>query len=104
MAMSRSVLKLERKVSGWVDRNRAYKVIMNGMERAELRPGEVKTVEVDPGEVEIFLKIDWCSSRMIRLDVEPESEVWLCCWPRYWATALYGITFGRNSYMRLEVK
>jgi hypothetical protein len=97
-------LYLERASNRWVDSLRAYEVIVNGEKRDEIREGEKKTIEVDPGRVEIFLKINWCKSRSVTLDLASDSQAQFYCRPRNPLTALYGVTFGRNNYMRLEVQ
>lgn len=97
-------LHLERAPGGWADSLRAYEVIVNEEKRAELHPGEKITVEVSPGQVEIYLRLDSGRSRLIRLDAEPGSAVRLCARPRSAVTALYRATLGRRNYMRLEVQ
>jgi hypothetical protein len=42
----------------------------------------------------IFLRIDWCSSRSLKLDPEAGSTARLSRGPRGTATGLYGITVG----------
>lgn len=87
---------------GYRDRYRSYEVIVNGSKRAVLWRGDSEKIEIDPGAVEVYVKIDWCKSRTLVLSLEPGSEARLRCRPRSALTALYGITFGRNSYIRLE--
>jgi hypothetical protein len=97
-------LYLERAPGGWADSLRAYEVIVNEEKRAELRPGEKTTIEVDSGKVDVYLRLDSGRSRSITLNLEPGSEVRLFCQPRSALTALYRATLGRNNYMRLEVQ
>lgn len=97
-------LHLERAPGCWADSLRAYEVILNEEKRAELRPGEKRTIEVDPGQVEIYLRLDYARSRSIALRLEQGSEVRLFCRPRSALTPLYRATLGRNNYMRLEVR
>ena len=98
-----ATLILERTLGGWRDRYRSYEVIVNGRLRGELARGEQRSFEVEAGEVEVYLKIDWCKSRAVRLIVNQGSGVRLECQPRNILTALYGITFGRNNYIRLDL-
>jgi len=95
-------LVIERSPKGWVDRFRAYEIVVNGQVRGELRPGETREVSVEPGEAGIFLRIDWCKSRTLRVHASSESETRLTCRPRSIWTAIYGITFGRGNYVQLE--
>jgi hypothetical protein len=95
-------LYIERTLHGYVDRWRSYEVIVNGKPRGELGRGEATMIEVDPGEVEMYMKIDWCRSRILRMTLDPGAEIRLLCRPRSIFTAFYGITFGRNNYVQLE--
>jgi hypothetical protein len=97
-----AAIRLTRDPGGWVDRLRAYQVVVNGQVRAELRAGEYCVVDVEPGPAEVFLRLDFGKSQTIRLDVPDGLEEHLRCRARSWLTALYGISFGRNRYMRLE--
>lgn len=101
--MQGAKVHIERSDSGWVDRARAYDVIINQELRGKLKRGDQTEIDVRPGQQSIYLKIDWCRSRILRVDVEPGSSVWLRCQPRNPLTAIYGITFGRKNYVRLEI-
>ena len=52
--------------SGYVDRIRAYRVVVDGREVGRLRNGETKTFSVESGTHELRIKIDWCCSHTIR--------------------------------------
>lgn len=95
---------LKRVSNGWVDRYRAYEVIVNGEPRADLKRGEQISLEVDPGHVQIQLRIDWCKSRPIEMDLSLGQEAQITCRPRTILTVFYGVTFGRDNYMQLEVE
>ena len=99
-----TAIKITREPGGWRDRLRAYEVWVNGEKRAEIRAGEQRVIDVAPGPVEIFLKLDFVRSRIVRLDVLEGAEPHLHCRPRSAITALYGITFGRNRYMHLQIQ
>lgn len=98
-----ATLLIERAPGGWADSLRAYEVIVNEEKRAELCRGEKRTIEVDPGQTEIYLKIDWCRSKIVHLSLGEGSEARLSCRPRLLFTVLYAVIFSRNNYMRLEV-
>jgi len=97
-------LRFKRIRKGWVDRYRAYEVVVNGEVRAKIKRGEEVSVNVDPGHVEIHLRIDWCKSRLVELDLAPGNAAQVDCRPRTMLTAFYGVTLGRNSYIQLDVK
>lgn len=100
--METAVLHIERASDGLRDRVGTYEVMVNGELRAKLRRGEKETIEVRSGQLEVYLKIDWCRSRAVTLDLEPGSQAHLRCRPRSLFTAPYGIVFGRENYIRLE--
>jgi hypothetical protein len=95
-------LQIERPDRGLRDRYRAYEVIVNGEKQAELWRGDKKRIEVEPGPTQIHVKIDWCRSRTVDLALKPGDETQLICRPRPLVTVIYGVTFGRNNYVRLE--
>ena len=98
-----ATLRIERSAEGWPDRYRAYEVMVNGTQRAKIRRGERCSIEVEPGSVEVFLKIDWCTSRSIEIeDLAGGAELRLACRPRGVLTALYRAFVKPDDYMLLE--
>jgi hypothetical protein len=97
-----TAITITRDPGGWVDRLRAYRIFVNGEERAEILAGERREIDVDPGPVEVFLKLDFGTSRTIRLDLSAGGRASLHCAPRSVWTVMYGVTLGRNRWMRLE--
>ena len=53
------MIRLKRD-SGYADRMRAYKVILDGKEVTKIRNGQQIELDVAPGNHEVYLKIDWC--------------------------------------------
>lgn len=97
-------LLVKRVSKSWVDRYRAYEIVVNGEVRAQIRRGEQVTVEVDPGQVDAHLRIDWCKSRPVKLNLALGQVALITCRPRSLFTALYGVTVGRNDYIQLDVE
>lgn len=97
-------LFIERASRGWTDRFRAYEIFVNEEPRGEVRRGGQVAVEVDPGPIELRLKIDWCRSRLLRFDLKPGDEIHVYCRPRWLLTALYAVAFARNDYMQIETR
>ncbi|RFA37402.1 hypothetical protein [Alkalilimnicola ehrlichii] len=58
--------------SGYADRARKYKIICNGECLGKIGNGETQEYEVSPGGKEVYLKIDWCRSNKVRVEV-PEN-------------------------------
>src|SRR5579871_3897995 len=48
--------------SGYADRLRAYKIVLDDTEVAEIRDGETKQIPVSEGEHSLRIRIDWCGS------------------------------------------
>jgi len=100
--MSSAKIHIERASGGWVDRARAYDVIIDDEPCAKLVRGGCAEIEVEGGKHVVYLRLDWCRSLMLELNLEPGAETQLRCWPRSPLTVLYGMTFGRTDYMRLK--
>jgi len=60
--------------SGYADRLRAYKVVLDEKEIGEIRDGENKTFSIAPGQHELRCTIDWAGSNTIRFALA-ENEV-----------------------------
>lgn len=101
--MATATLHLERASGRYADSLRAYEVIVNEEKRAELWPGDKTSIEAEPGQVEIYLRLDSGKSKTLTLTMDPGSELRLRARPRSALTALYRATLGRKNYMRLEV-
>jgi len=54
--------------SGYADRVRKYKVILNNNEIGQISNGETKEFDAPLGDNEVFIKIDWCRSNKICFD------------------------------------
>jgi hypothetical protein len=76
---ARIVLSRER--GGWRDRARSYDVVLDGERVAKIKRGSQVELPVPPGRHEIVLRIDWCSSQVLQLDVEPGDAIQLSCAP-----------------------
>lgn len=94
---------LERASNIWVDRARAYYVIINDEPRGRIRRGEKVTFDVDPGAQAVELRVDWCRSRVVKFDLESDEEALLGCSPCNPLLIPYAITIGRDSYIRLAL-
>lgn len=63
--------------SGYADRVRKYKVMCDGKHLGDIGNGESLEFETSPGEKEVFLKIDWCRSDKVRVNVPADGVVTL---------------------------
>jgi hypothetical protein len=86
------------------DRARAYKVMIDGQEAGTVRHGQQQSFEVAPGTREVFLKIDWCRSPKLNVDVADGGRANVTCVPSgtIW-TAIFAIVFKPTSYIRAEL-
>jgi hypothetical protein len=63
-----ALLKIVRD-SGYADRLRAYKVIVDGNISGEISNGETKEFPVSSGQHDLSLKIEWRGPRTIRFTI-----------------------------------
>lgn len=96
-------IHIERSSHGWVDRIRAYDVIIDDEPRGTLTRGKHAEIPLEAGEHAVYLRIDWCSSQIFRINLGPGDKANFRCRPRSVLTLLYGITFGRKNYIQLEL-
>jgi hypothetical protein len=62
-------VRVARDRGGRADKWRAYRVVLDGAERARLRAGEVIELAVVPGDHELQIRIDWTGSRVHNVHV-----------------------------------
>jgi len=96
-------IRLER-VSKYADRLRAYRLLIDGDEVVRIKNGPIASYSVQPGRHDVSLKIDWCSSPAVKVDVVSGETVRLAAGPRANAlTVLRHGTIGRRKYLRLAM-
>lgn|SRR5215510_3625071 len=59
--------------SGYTDRFRSYKVIVDGQAVGKIKNGGRLEFDLPPGRHRLYLKIDWCRSNLV--DFETDSDV-----------------------------
>jgi hypothetical protein len=90
------------RISGYSNKLRKIKLILDNQEIEEIKDGEIKTIKVTPGKHKLIAKIDWCKSNEIELNIKEEENRQVILKGTNSFLALYYITFGRNSYLKLE--
>jgi len=90
---------VERSRKGYADRLRAYEVILDGTRVGRVKRGETLLFDTTAGAHELYLKIDWCRSKTVMLDLKDGEELCLRCWP---ASKAFWITVGRSRYIGVE--
>lgn len=102
--MSTSAWIHVERAEGLRDRARAYKGMIDGHEAGTIRHGSEESFQVTPGPHEVFLKIDWCRSPKLTVDVASGQRARVTCAPSgtIW-TAIFAIIFKPTSYIRAQV-
>jgi hypothetical protein len=100
-----ALLKIVRD-SGYADRLRAYKVIIDGNLVGEIRDGETKEFPISNGQHDLSLKIDWCGSNTIRFTVAQGDLLTFGArsnlrGPKVLAALWYAL-FAQSSYLLIE--
>jgi hypothetical protein len=99
---AQGTIQLERPTA-YVDKLRAYKVMVDGTEVGTIKQGTTEAFTVVPGSHEVQLKLDWALSPPLTVDVPAGGTTELRCRPRgNPLTALWYSTFGRKRYLVLE--
>jgi hypothetical protein len=89
--------------TAYVDRARAYKIMLDGQEVGRIKNNTSETIPVPAGPHELFLKVDWASSPTATFDAAPGQEVRYACRPTSNAfLALITSVFARKNYITLE--
>jgi hypothetical protein len=86
-----------------VDRNRLYKVVIDGQEVGELWPGKRLSFNVPSGERRVLVKIDFMRSNELALAPQPGDVVDLTCTGTGSAIAFFNTIFRRKAYLDLHV-
>ena len=93
--------------SGYADRLRVYRVLLDGIEIGRVGNGETKSFDVKPGQHHLALKIDWGSSNAIDFGIANDQSVKFMCGSNLrgfrLAIGLYYAIFARSKYLWLKV-
>jgi|SRR5258708_21551828 hypothetical protein len=68
-----ALLKIVRD-SGWGDRFRAYRIMLDGNEIDRIRNGETKALSVSLGQHELSARIDWCGSKTAQFTIIEDNQ------------------------------
>ena len=90
------------RISGYSNKLRKIKLVLDNQEIDEIKDGEIRTIKVTPGKHKLIAKIDWCQSNEIELNIKDEENRQVTLKGTNPFLVLYYITFGRNSYLKLE--
>jgi hypothetical protein len=83
---------------------RKYTIVLDDKKVDKIGRGESSIVQTDPGQHEWHLKIAWCRSPKLKLDLTDGKTVVLECRPNSNALVWpYWVTFGRNRAIAIRV-
>jgi hypothetical protein len=100
----RAEVSVYRASESWRDRLRAYSLVIDGAVVEKVKRGESATVAVTPGEHTVWMKVDWCRSRIFRIELSDNERVTLTARSgiRSLLLGLLYITIWRTRYIELE--
>jgi len=85
-----------------MDRNRRYKVLLDGRPVAEVWPAETAKVRAEPGRHRVQIRIDIYRSNEVTVDLSNGEQVELVCLGRgVWRSLVAGL-FRWHSYLILR--
>ena len=72
-------MTIRRLPTRWQDRARAYKLVVDDKTVASVKHNETKEVTVESGHHRIWMRISWCRSQILDIDVQDGDEIRLVC-------------------------
>ena len=93
--------------TGYADRLRAYKVVLDGNVVGEIKNGQQVEFDVAPGKHQLNLKIDWCRSNIVDFEVNQDNVEFECgnnLRGFKVLLAIFYVLFMRSKYIWLEMK
>jgi len=93
--------------SGYADRLRAYKIVLDGNVVGEINNGQQLELNVTPGKHRLNLKIDWCRSNILDFEMNGNTIEFECGSNLRGIKVLLSIlyvTFLRSQYIWLNRK
>lgn len=97
-------LIVRRCAAKWQDRMRDYRVLVDGSERGRVGNGGEIRVLVEPGRHRVQVKIDWCGSPAVDVDVEEGVAQVLECGPNATQlTLMYYVFLRPGRYLTLQL-
>ena len=98
-----TVLVVRRLHVPWRDRARNYRVLVDGVQKAQIGDDSTVQIGVMPGTHRVQLAIDWCRSPEVEFTIEHGGIARMECRPNAKPLlALLYITIWRNRYIALE--
>ena len=97
-----------KRVEQYVNKLRKIGIYINNQKVDTIRDGETKSFELDTDENEIYVKIDWCKTKPLKIENEENETIKLELGSNLsgWRLLLgiYYITFKTSEYLYLKKK
>jgi len=93
--------------SGYADRLRAYKIILDGENVGSISNGEKVDLNVPAGEHELYLKIDWARSNKLNFRFDDKQIDFIVSSPMRGGRVVMAFIytfFLFNKYIKLDIK
>ena len=98
-----ATIHVQRVSNRWVDRLRAYRILVDGQERGKVSRGESLELAVEPGAHVVQARIDWCRSPILEVNLTAGERADIECRPNAnGLTALWYATVGFGRYIVLR--
>ncbi len=105
--MEKGTIEIKR-VKQYANKARAIGIYINGQKVDTIKDGETKSFELNPGNNEIFAKIDWCKTKPLKIDNTGNESLQLELGSNLsgWKLLLgiYYIIFNTSEYLYLKRK
>ena len=85
----------------WIDRARAYKILVDGELKGTVRAGETLVLAIDPGRHKIQARLDWTGSAPMLIDVGPGATIEMRVETPANPFTLLWFAWGTRRYLRL---
>ncbi len=75
----------------WMNRARAFKVIIDGTEKGRITSGSTEEFVINPGQHQVLCKLGWCTSPVYTIDIKEDEIAYLKVQSNlkyYWPLAL----------------
>ncbi|WP_274654665.1 hypothetical protein [Paenibacillus humicola] len=94
------------RTSQWVNRIREYVILLSDVRLGEVKDGEKALFEIEPGEYELQLTIDWCGSNRLPFTIAEGERLLFRCGCRIRGfdyfhpfTMLYYVLYKKDRYL-----
>ncbi len=93
------------RASGWVDRWRAYRIVVDGVDVTKLKRNQSVTIDVTAQEHVLQAQVDWCSSPVLVVDLSKGGQIDVDVENPHSAWSLSRVTVETpNEYLRLTLR